>query len=63
MVEITSARVLIRGNMVIQLIIVNQMIMFFLTPFDCKSHVIYWTNQNTSHPYHVCDNHLIASHT
>ena len=30
--------------------------------FFLKSHVIQWTSQNTSHPDHVCDNHLIASH-
>ena len=36
--------------------------MEILTPFLLKSHVIQWASQNTSHPDHVCDNHLIASH-
>ena len=30
--------------------------------FWLNSHVILWTSQNTSHPDHVCDNHLIATH-
>ena len=34
----------------------------FSHTFWLNSHVIRWTSQNTSHPDHVCDNHLIASH-
>ena len=30
--------------------------------FLLNSHAIQWISQNTSHPDHVCDNHLVASH-
>ena len=30
--------------------------------FLLNSHAIQWTSQNTSHPDHVCDHHLVASH-